>query len=231
MGPAGLAAHIPRGTNHVGASRCGNTSAVMERARWIVGTIGVPTLGAGIVATFMHEPAVADAAMIFTGGGMTIIAALQPVLSSLKLGKSGIEVHLREGEEDAAAGRVIEMGKAVEAVETALSGSSEVTVDVQVHADGVVTPGNIVLTSSAMGQLAGLSSEDRAAVETALRTLDGTDPSLGNAYHVRSVQPGVMIFYRPMEKTSPDDPDKWVVLFLRNLRPPRYLRDLRLGDG
>jgi hypothetical protein len=82
MGPAGLAAHIPRGTNHVGASRCGNTSAVMERARWIVGTIGVPTLGAGIVATFMHEPAVADAAMIFTGGGMTIIAAPRPLAIS-----------------------------------------------------------------------------------------------------------------------------------------------------
>lgn len=185
----------------------GSTGVVKNPARWLLGVSGYGTLGSGIVATFMRETAAADVALIAIGGGMGTIATLLPVLASFKVDKSGMEAKFRGSEKDIADGNVVEVDKAIEAVETALSGHGDLKVDVQVQADAVVTPGNVVMTPDAMAALTRLSSKDRSEVETALRTLGVGPGEVGSVIHsgksapldyfVHQVNDHVLIYYRP----------------------------------
>jgi hypothetical protein len=181
---------------------------VKDPARWLLGGMGFGTLVTGIVATFMHEPEAADVALIISGVGLSAIANLQPVLESFKIDKSGIEAKFKDAEKDIAEGNVVEVNKAIEAVETVLRpATATVTVNPEVKVDAVVTPGNVVMTPDAIASLTRLSTADRADVEAALRSL-GTGPGeIGTVIHsgknapldyfVRQVNDHVLIYYRP----------------------------------
>jgi hypothetical protein len=174
---------------------------------------------AAIVGQFMHEATPTNIALVGVGAAMVVIAPLLPKLESFEFGPTRAAAKFRAAEDDIEKGNVVEADKAVKAVEAALGGSGALSVEVTASADAVVIPANVVITQEAMATLTRLNSDDRAAVESALRTL-GTaqDPgkiepgSGGRSYFVRRVNPSLRLFYRLYDKTSPGEPDTFVVV-------------------
>jgi hypothetical protein len=188
---------------------------VKDPARWLLGATGFGTLGTGIVATFMHEAAAAETALIVSGIGATTIALLLPKLKHFKFTKDGVEADLLTSEDDIDKGHIVSAERSVKAA-AGLRGSGHLGIGVQVSEQGIAIPANIQMTSEATGALTRLKSGDLADVREALTTLDGNDPraiqggSGGKSYFVRFIRDDLRIYYRLLEA-----PDEWVVVAIK----------------
>jgi mRNA-degrading endonuclease RelE of RelBE toxin-antitoxin system len=184
-----------------------------DPARWLLGFTGYGTLITGAVATFMHEPAAPDVALILSGVGMAAMANLQPVIESLRIDKSGVEFKLRTGEKNIREGNVVDADLGVKAVDLAFQTTAGLTMEPRITMDAQWIPTNFKLTQEAVSDLMRLNSRDRAAVQEQLPTLNGDDPravqpqSGGQSYHVRFIRQDLRIYYRLL-----DPPDKWIVV-------------------
>lgn len=189
---------------------------------------------AAVWGLFAERASEVTISLAVIGAGLVVTAAvLERLVGPLRIGPTGFEIAIAEiavGEHQLQTGQVVD---AKEAVEASLSAEGTLTAEVTIGGTAdVTTPSEegrsviigrdtppVLLTEAAHDVMGTLDTSDRKAFYAALKDLGktGRDKQIastraGIMYMERRVSPGVALVYRLLDKTSEDDPDRYVII-------------------
>lgn len=216
---------------------------------WFIALLGAVLILASVWGYAARRDGSATIGFAVIGAALVVVGAMSGRLAAgtLKIGPTGAEIPISEYQIQT--GQVIDAEAAVEA---SLQGEGSLTADVAVPdkpavaeadnlaqrseaAKAVMVPGNappVFLTQLANDALNALTGADRQVAWMAVANLGNTAKTSddkpiastrsGVMYHQRKVTPDINLIYRQMDKTSEDDPDRYVIVAVE--RAPHRVR-------
>ena len=199
-------------------------ASVGRFATGFVSLTGLASLAVGAVGNFTHENAATNIAFVIVGIAAVVIAPLLPRLQKFKVSPTGASADFGAAEKQIEQGQMVDAEKVVGTSESAAPEGELAPDDVQLNPAGrpvAVHRPRVFLTTNALTSLDLLTANERRAVDLALRDLGKTaDPQIvesglgARSYFVRRVG-NVGVFYRQLDKTTPNEPDRYAVLDIK----------------